>query len=91
MFRTIIVMAIGTIALTAVACASGVRRGVVAMKLSKSEAHVSLGRSEVAPGDRVTLYRNLCQPRTAPRKGLRVECEKRRIGEGRIAPATIRV
>lgn len=55
------------------------------MKLSESEAHVSLGQSEVARGDQVALYRNYCQRRTAPTKGVRLECEKRRLGEGRIS------
>ncbi len=43
-----------------VACASAVHRGVVAMKIDDSTAHVGLNKSEVSVGDHVELFSNQC-------------------------------
>ncbi|MFO0842274.1 MAG: hypothetical protein U0797_07720 [Gemmataceae bacterium] len=61
----------------ATACGS-VHRGVVAMKISDTAAHVCLNKDEVAVGDVVRLYRNVC--RNTPRSNLLPwNCEKRAL------------
>ena len=42
------------------ACASKVHRGVVAMKMDDSVAHVGIRSSEVSIGDHVELYASRC-------------------------------
>ena len=42
-------------------CASKVHRGVVAMKIDESVAHVGLKNSEVSEGDHVELFTNQCR------------------------------
>lgn len=42
------------------ACASQLHRGVVAMKVDESTAHVGLNKNEVSVGDHVELYANNC-------------------------------
>lgn len=42
-------------------CASKVKRGVVAMKISDTQAHVGIGGDELRVGDHVELYRNICK------------------------------
>ncbi len=66
-------------------CAHSVMRGSVAMKTSENEAHVCLGKGEVAVGDRVTLYRNACVgggAGSADRGG--ASCEKKEVGMGSV-------
>lgn len=58
-------------------------RGSVAMKTSDTEAHVCLGKGEVEPGDRVSLYRNDC-PNLAGKKVGENACRKVKIGEGTV-------
>ncbi len=43
------------------ACASQLHRGVVAMKVDESTAHVGLNKNEVSVGDHVELYANVCK------------------------------
>lgn len=62
-------------------CAStSIHRGVVAMKVSDSVAHVGLQQTEATVGDHVELYTNRCN-RT---KGDEQVCKKISKGHGRI-------
>jgi hypothetical protein len=54
-------------------------RGVVAMKIDESTAHVCVGKSEVRPGDAVSVYRNVCK--SSPKQST---CDKVFIGRGTI-------
>ncbi len=65
-----------------VGCASGVKRGVVAMKLNDKEAHVGVGSKEVSVGDHVELYRNICTG-TGGKVDNRT-CSKKSFGHGEI-------
>ncbi len=58
MFKVAVLLVSGAIALSS--CASKVHRGVVAMKIDDSTAHVGLKNSEVSVGDHVELYSNKC-------------------------------
>ncbi len=58
MFKTAVVVVCGTFILSS--CASKVHRGVVAMKMDESTAHVGIRDSEVNVGDHVELYGNKC-------------------------------
>jgi hypothetical protein len=65
-------------------CATGVKRGVVAMKISDSQAHVGIGGSEVSVGDHVELYRNACTGTGPGRSGDIRVCKKQSSGHGEI-------
>lgn len=52
-------LALGSVALLA-GCATSLHRGVVAMKVDDSTAHVGLNRGEATTGDHVVLYGNSC-------------------------------
>ena len=77
-------------------CGHTIMRGTVVMKINETDAHVCLGRGEVARNDLVTLYKNECGPMdrmvavagsgtSSERTGSRyVPCVKRRIGGGRV-------
>ncbi len=74
-------------------CASNqLHRGVVAMKVSDTEAHVGLGKSEAVVGDHVELYRNVCVNRGSigSNRGLLAKdlteqyCKKVAQGHGRV-------
>jgi hypothetical protein len=63
-------------------------RGSVAMKVSDTEAHVCMNKSEVKVGDRVTLFRNNC-PSKGPRGrngdgGEAGGCTKVQLGQGTV-------
>jgi hypothetical protein len=60
--------------------ASSIHRGVVAMKVSDSVAHVGLQQSEATVGDHVQLYTNRCNRI----KGEEQTCRKISKGHGRI-------
>lgn len=62
-------------------CATGVKRGVVAMKVNSDEAHVGIGSREVSVGDHVELYRNICKAThaTGPQG-----CQKKSFGHGEV-------
>ena len=62
-------------------CASQLHRGVVAMKIDDSTAHVGLNRSEVKIGDHVELYGNDCRRDTG---GQDYSCQKFSKGHGRV-------
>lgn len=57
------------------ACAHSNMRGSVAMKTAPGEAHVCLGNGEVAVGDKVAIFQNVCQGKT---------CTKTKVGEGQV-------
>jgi hypothetical protein len=62
----------------ATGCTS-VHRGVVAMKIDDTTAHVCMNRDEVAVGDTVQLYRNVCT-----RRGGSTRCEKKALATGTV-------
>lgn len=70
------VLTVASVALLA-GCATGFHRGVVAMKIDESTAHVGLNRDEVKPGDHVELYGNKCSGAKDNR-----ECKKISKGHG---------
>lgn len=65
-------------AFTLSACAPGHSKGVVAMKISDTEAHVCVGKEEVHTGSEIEVLRNVCR-REKP-----YACELKSIGTGRI-------
>ena len=74
------------VSISVAGCATGVKRGIVAMKINETEAHVGIGSEEVSPGDHVELYRNVCtggggkkSDGAEPRK-----CTKKSIGHGTV-------
>jgi hypothetical protein len=73
-------LAIGSVALLA-GCATSLHRGVVAMKVDDSIAHVGLNKGEAAAGDHVQLYGNQCTPRI---KGEARTCTKVQKGHGTV-------
>ncbi len=79
--KTILVSAMSIILFS---CAMAPRRGVIAKKMSNNEAHVTLGREEVATGDRVTLFKSVCEM-IGGRKGEAYYCYKTKVGTGRIS------
>ena len=79
--KQVIVATIALISLTLAGCAHGVMRGSVAMKTSKNEAHVCLGKGDVKVGDSVRLYTNRCS--AAAREGADV-CEMKFLGNGKV-------
>ncbi len=60
------------------ACSPAHSKGVVAMKISDTEAHVCVGRDEVGPGSEIEVLRNVCR-REKP-----YNCELKRVGVGRV-------
>lgn len=67
-------------------CASGVKRGVVAMKISDTEAHVGMGESDLSVGDHVELYRNACTGGLGGRDGgSNRSCRKEPMGHGEVS------
>lgn len=79
--------AITAAVLLAGGCATGVHRGSVAMKISGNEAHICLGKGEVAVGDSIEVFRNVCPAATAstkPSAAAWVTCEKKFIGHGTV-------
>jgi hypothetical protein len=68
-------------------CAHELMRGSVAMKVSDTEAHVCMDKSEAIVGDRVTLFKNDCPgPKAGPRSDVWVArgCKKTKLGEGTV-------
>ncbi len=63
-----------------VSCASGVKRGVVAMKIDETDAHIAMNSDEVSVGQHVELYWNKCVK--PPQKGSVQKCEKVQKGHG---------
>ena len=58
MFKSAVFLVIGALVLSS--CASKVHRGVVAMKIDETTAHVGLKRDAVEVGDHVELFGNRC-------------------------------
>lgn len=65
-------------------CASKVHRGVVAMKISDTEAHVGLGSKEISTGAHVELYKNECRAAGPADRGIPRECKKVPLGHGEV-------
>jgi len=74
-------MIVMTVGLLATGCTT-VHRGVVAMKISETQAHVCLSKGEVGVGESVKLYRNICAHAS---KSVLSRCEKRLIGTGTVS------
>lgn len=70
----------------ATGCATGVKRGVVAMKVSDTEAHVGIGQDELNVGDHVELYHNVCSGSGPGRSGSGADrsCKKDPTGHGEV-------
>jgi len=74
----------------AVGCGHAAMRGSIVMKVSDTDAHVCMGVGEVAAGDRVRLYRNICtNPKGATAKvdllapgGI---CTREKVTDGEVA------
>lgn len=75
----LVAMSLGT------GCAGGhnAMRGSVVMKTSETNAHVCLGRGEVAVNDEVDLYRNRCQPSPASEPAPN-DCSREVVGRGKV-------
>ena len=85
--KTSTIIATGLMILGLSGCAHSVMRGSVAMKTSENEAHVCMDKGEVKPGDRVTLFRNVCTGKGGGGRGEgggNRSCEKRQIGKGTV-------
>lgn len=66
-------------------CSHAAMRGSVAMKISDQEAHVCLGEKEVAAGDKVDLFKNICEPKRGGAYGGAISvCKKVKIGSGEV-------
>lgn len=63
-----------------------VHRGVVAMKISDTVAHVCLNKGEVSVGDTVKMYSNVCKQNLDDTSGAGENsyCEKRLMGNGTV-------
>lgn len=79
--KTNLTLIIGTTILLLAGCASGPHRGVVAMKIDDTTAHVGLTRGEVKEGDHVELYGNSCGIHL---KGEGRNCTKVNKGHGTV-------
>ena len=79
------IFSLSLLSLASAGCAT-TQRGVVAMKVSATEAHVGMGTSDVSVGDHVELYKNVCvtaaQEGPTPRNGFRQNCHKEQKGHG---------
>lgn len=60
------------------ACVPAHSKGVVAMKISDTEAHVCVGKDEVKPGSEIEVLRNVCKQQKP------YTCELKTLGTGRI-------
>ena len=65
-------------------CAGSVHRGVVAMKVSDTAAHVCVGKEEVKVGDKLALYRNECRKGSMGSKAKKTTCTKEKLGTGTV-------
>lgn len=64
--------------LVAAGCGHTMMRGSVVMKATDTEAHVCLGRGEVAVGDVVDVIHNYCQSAGTPIG----DCKRQLLGRG---------
>lgn len=87
MFLNKMFLPLAVTALMLTGCAHGLMRGSVAMKVSDTEAHVCMDKTEAKVGDRVTLFKNAC---TGSSGGIRTglgaprSCEKVQLGQGTV-------
>jgi hypothetical protein len=65
--------------LFAAACTHQMMRGSVVMKTTDTDAHVCLGRGEVAVGDHVHLIHNDCSTGSKPG-----QCRRVTVGDGTV-------
>ena len=70
-------------------CAHQLMRGSIVMKISKNQAHICMGRGEVAEGDHVTLFKNDCQSGNKSTTSVIKEndikiCQKVKLGEAKV-------
>jgi hypothetical protein len=65
--------------LFAAGCSHSMMRGSVVMKTSDTEAHVCLGRGEVAVGDHVHLFHNDCSTGSKPG-----QCRRVLVADGEV-------
>lgn len=82
MFKSVSVLIAGALILSS--CATQLHRGVVAMKIDESTAHVGLNATEVKVGDHVQLYGSKC---TQGNKGTPTKCTKFSKGHGVVTEA----
>lgn len=75
----ILSFALVLLSLLTLGCVHKITRGSVVMKVDEDEAHVFLGKNEVEPGDKLVLYKSVCE---GAGKGRR--CSKVKVGEGEI-------
>lgn len=80
-------ISLASIVLLGAGCASQmVHRGVIAMKMSDTEAHVGMGSNEIKAGDHIKLYRNVCTGGSGRREsGTERTCRKESLGHGKIS------
>ena len=64
-------------------CAHSTMRGTVAMKVNDEEGHVCMGDGEVKVGDRVAIFKSICNPLRATQGGTG-GCLKEKLGEGTV-------
>lgn len=79
------VFSLVSILILTTSCSSALHRGVIAMKIDNSTAHVGLNSTEVKTGDHVELYENKCT-RNAIRKDSTATqlCTKNHKGHGTV-------
>jgi hypothetical protein len=58
-------------------------RGVVAMKVSDTEAHIGAGKNELVVGDHVELYKNVCRGGGSHGES-DYNCAKKLMGHGEV-------
>lgn len=75
---------IPSILIFASGCASTVHRGVVAMKMNDTDAHVGFGSKEVSAGDHVQLFRNQCKKIGPGSDGPTTNCTRKALGHGTV-------
>ncbi len=64
-------------------CTGTVHRGVVAMKISDTKAHVCLNKDEVEVGNKIKIYRSVCTPTSGIKSGA-PSCKKQLVGTGAV-------
>lgn len=83
MTRQMITLSLILAAALTTGCATGhsTMRGSVVMKIDPTTAHVCLGKDEVAPNDRVRLFKNVCRPSVG---NYRAVCTKETVADGTV-------
>lgn len=76
-----IISALG-IAVIFAGCAHSLSHGTIAMKESDTAAHVSI--HDVKTGDRVTLFRSVCEGTGGGREGTGKTCRRQEVTQGTV-------